>query len=46
MSNVLVATALADREAPVAFSPDGRRTVLSPDAPAGDTGHRRGAGRD
>lgn len=32
-ANVLVATALADREAPVAFSPDGRRTVLSPDAP-------------
>lgn len=31
--NVLVATALADREAPVAFAPDGRRTVLSPDAP-------------
>jgi len=30
---VLVATALADREAPVAFAPDGRRTVLSPDAP-------------
>lgn len=32
-ANVLVATALADREAPVAYSPDGRRTVLSPDAP-------------
>ncbi len=31
--NVLVATAIEDREAPVAFSPDGRRTVLSPDAP-------------
>ncbi len=30
---VLVATALADREAPVAFSPDGRRTLLSPDEP-------------
>jgi hypothetical protein len=32
-ANVLVATALADREAPVAYSPDGRRTVLSPAAP-------------
>ncbi len=31
--NLLVATAIEDREAPVAFSPDGRRTVLSPDAP-------------
>jgi hypothetical protein len=31
--HVLVATALADREAPVAFSPDGRRMMLSPDAP-------------
>ncbi|HEY7686881.1 MAG TPA: hypothetical protein VH833_12325 [Gemmatimonadales bacterium] len=31
--NVLVATALADREAPVAFDPSGRRTVLSPVAP-------------
>jgi hypothetical protein len=30
---VLVATALTDREAPVAFSPDGRRALLSPDAP-------------
>jgi hypothetical protein len=30
---VLVATAVADREVPVAFSPDGRRTLLSPDAP-------------
>jgi hypothetical protein len=32
-ANVLVATALQDREAPVAFSPEGRRTILSPDAP-------------
>jgi len=31
--NLLVATAVGDHEAPVAFSPDGRRTVLSPDAP-------------
>jgi hypothetical protein len=31
--NVLVATALADREAPVAFDLEGRRSVLSPDAP-------------
>jgi hypothetical protein len=31
--NVLVATASGDREAPVAFSPDGRRSVLSADAP-------------
>jgi hypothetical protein len=30
---VLVATALVDHEAPVAFSPDGRRTLLSPDTP-------------
>jgi hypothetical protein len=30
---VLVATATQDREAPVAFSPDGRRSILSPDAP-------------
>lgn len=29
----LVATALADHEAPVAFDPRGRRRVLSPDAP-------------
>lgn len=32
-ANVLVATAIGDREAPVAFSPDGRRTLLSPDQP-------------
>ena len=31
--NVLVATAIQDREAPVAFSPDGRRSILSPDTP-------------
>lgn len=31
--NVLVATAIQDREAPVAFSPEGRRSILSPDAP-------------
>ena len=31
--NVLVATALTDREAPVAFDPDGRRYVLSADTP-------------
>jgi hypothetical protein len=31
--NVLVATALTDREAPVAFDPDGRRHILSPDTP-------------
>src|SRR2546430_17060289 len=30
---VLVATALADRDAPVAFDPDGHRTVLDPDTP-------------
>jgi hypothetical protein len=30
---VLVATAIEDREAPVAFAPDGRRSVLSPDTP-------------
>jgi hypothetical protein len=30
---VLVATALGDRDAPVAFDPSGRRTVLSPTAP-------------
>jgi hypothetical protein len=29
--NVLVATAMHDREAPVAFDPRGRRVVLSPD---------------
>ncbi|MGH7585115.1 MAG: hypothetical protein ACREMH_02610 [Gemmatimonadales bacterium] len=29
----LVATALADHEAPIAFDPRGRRRVLSPDAP-------------
>ena len=32
-SDYLVATALADHEAPVAFDPLGRRRVLSPDAP-------------
>jgi hypothetical protein len=31
--NVLVATALGDRDAPVAFDPTGRLTVLSPTAP-------------
>lgn len=31
--HVLVATALTDREAPVAFDPDGRRHVLDADAP-------------
>jgi hypothetical protein len=31
--HVLVATALQDREAPVAFSPNGARTILSPDHP-------------
>ena len=31
--NVLVATALADRDAPVAFDPGGRRSVLSADEP-------------
>jgi hypothetical protein len=31
--NVLVATALADRDAPVAFDPRGRRAVLSADEP-------------
>ena len=31
--NVLVATAILDREPPVAFGPDGRRSVLSPDTP-------------
>src|SRR5512143_1667698 len=31
--NVLVATAILDREPPVAFSPDGRRSILSPDTP-------------
>ena len=31
--NVLVATALGDREAPVAFDPSGRRSILSPTAP-------------
>jgi len=31
--NVLVATALGDRDAPVAFDPAGRRTVLSPTTP-------------
>jgi hypothetical protein len=31
--NLLVATALGDRDAPVAFDPTGRRTVLSPTAP-------------
>jgi hypothetical protein len=31
--NVLVATAIQDREAPVAFSPEGRRSILSPDTP-------------
>jgi hypothetical protein len=30
---ILVATAIADREAPVAFAPDGQRSVLSPDTP-------------
>src|SRR6266513_3146148 len=30
---VLVATALADRDAPVAFDPDGHRSVLDPDTP-------------
>jgi hypothetical protein len=32
-ANVLVATASGDRESPVAFSPDGHRTLLSPTAP-------------
>ena len=31
--NLLVATAMLDRAAPVAFSPAGRRTMLRPDAP-------------
>src|SRR5262249_43978802 len=31
--NVLVATAIGDREAPVAFSPAGQRFLLSPDVP-------------
>ncbi|MGE5744690.1 MAG: hypothetical protein ACM368_12185 [Gemmatimonadota bacterium] len=31
--NVLVATAIQDREAPVAFSPEGQRSILSPDTP-------------
>jgi hypothetical protein len=31
--HVLVATTLTDREAPIAFDPDGRRLVLDPDAP-------------
>jgi hypothetical protein len=31
--HVLVATAITDREAPIAFDPDGRRHVLDPDAP-------------
>ncbi len=31
--NVLVATALGDSDAPIAFDPDGRRTVLSRDGP-------------
>jgi hypothetical protein len=31
--NVLVATATQDREAPVSFSPDGQRSILSPDVP-------------
>ena len=31
--HVLVATAITDREAPVAFDPDGRRLVLDPAAP-------------
>lgn len=31
--NVLVATALTDRDSPVAFDPDGRRHVLDADAP-------------
>src|SRR5262245_1643313 len=31
--NILVATAMADRQAPVAFSPGGQRTVLRADAP-------------
>src|SRR5256885_926888 len=30
---MLVATALADRDAPVAFDPDGHRSVLDPDTP-------------
>lgn len=32
-ANVLVATALTDRDAPVAFDPSGRRYLLSADAP-------------
>ena len=31
--NVLVATAILDREAPVAFSPNGGRSILDPDTP-------------
>lgn len=31
--DVLVATALTDREAPIAFDPEGRRRLLDPDAP-------------
>lgn len=31
--NVLVATALTDREAPIAFDPQGRRRLLDPDTP-------------
>lgn len=31
--DVLVATAILDHEPPVAFAPDGRRSILSPDTP-------------
>lgn len=34
-ANVLVATALHDHEAPVAFDPSGRRQLLDPDTPPG-----------
>lgn len=34
-ADILVATALEDHEAPVAFDPRGRRQVLSPDTPPG-----------
>ena len=44
-ANVLVATALHDHEAPVAFDPSGRRRVLTP-RPAGYTGPGARAGRN
>ena len=45
-ANVLVATAVADHDPPMAFDVQGNRLVLDLRAPPGDPGDRRGPGRD